>query len=117
LSCFQTRECQALEETVAHLHEQLSQALEANDLLSESIIFQQYTDNNLQTGSQIHKENPESIDISDELHQKAEQVCLFSALRIKIISINYRVFVVVVIVLDLRNLTNIIYSLTSQRLD
>ncbi|AQL01251.1 kinesin-like protein KIN-7D, chloroplastic isoform X1 [Zea mays] len=68
-----TRECQALEETVAHLHEQLSQALEANDLLSESIIFQQYTDNNLQTGSQIHIENPESIDISDELHQKAEQ--------------------------------------------
>ncbi|CAD6258038.1 unnamed protein product [Miscanthus lutarioriparius] len=68
-----TTECQALQEAVAHLHEQLSQALEANDLLSESIIFQQYTDISLQNGSQVHKENPASIDVSDELHQKAEQ--------------------------------------------
>jgi predicted GTPase len=49
--------------------------------LSESIIFQQYTDISLQNGSQVHKENPASIDVSDELHQKAEQVCLFSALQ------------------------------------
>ncbi|XP_066376454.1 kinesin-like protein KIN-7D, chloroplastic isoform X3 [Miscanthus floridulus] len=68
-----TTECQALQEAVTHLHEQLSQALEANDLLSESIIFQQYTDISLQNGSQVHKENPASIDVSDELHQKAEQ--------------------------------------------
>ncbi|CAD6337298.1 unnamed protein product [Miscanthus lutarioriparius] len=68
-----TRECQALQEAVAHLHEQLSQALEANDLLSESITFQQYTDISLQNGSQVHKENPASIDVSDELYQKAEQ--------------------------------------------
>ncbi|CAL5043956.1 unnamed protein product [Urochloa decumbens] len=66
-------ECQKLQETVAHLQEQLSQALEANDLLSESIIFQQNTDMNLQTRSQVHKENPASTDISDELHQKARQ--------------------------------------------
>lgn len=66
-------ECQKLQETVAHLQEQLSQALEANDLLSESIIFQQNTDISLQTGSQVHKENPASIDVSDELRQKAQQ--------------------------------------------
>jgi len=56
--------------------------------LSESIIFQQYTDISLQNGSQVHKENPASIDVSDELHQKAEQVCLFSALWFKIILVN-----------------------------
>ncbi|OEL37187.1 Kinesin-like protein KIN-7D, chloroplastic [Dichanthelium oligosanthes] len=66
-------ECQKLQETVAHLKEQLSQALEANDLLSESIIFQQNTDISLQTGSQVHKENPASIDVTDELRQKAQQ--------------------------------------------
>ncbi|CAN6202157.1 unnamed protein product [Urochloa humidicola] len=66
-------ECQKLQETVAHLQEQLSQALEANDLLSESIIFQQHTDMNLQTESQVHKQNLASTDISDELHQKAQQ--------------------------------------------
>jgi hypothetical protein len=71
--------------------------------LSESIIFQQYTDISLQNGSQVHKENPASIDVSDELHQKAEQVCLFSALWFKIILVTW-FFVVVAIVLDLRNL-------------
>ncbi|KAJ1258509.1 hypothetical protein BS78_10G080600 [Paspalum vaginatum] len=67
------RECQKLQEAVSHLQEQLSQALEANDLLSESIIFQQNTDTSPQTESLVHKENPASTDISGELRQKAQQ--------------------------------------------
>ncbi|PAN25259.1 hypothetical protein PAHAL_4G287300 [Panicum hallii] len=65
-------ECQKLQETVAHLQEQLSQALEANDLLSESIIFQPNTDIIVQIGSQVHKLDPASLDVSDELCQKAQ---------------------------------------------
>ncbi|RLM54780.1 kinesin-II 85 kDa subunit-like isoform X1 [Panicum miliaceum] len=65
-------ECQKLQETVTHLQEQLSQALEANDLLSESIIFQQNTDIIVQTGSQVRKLDPASLDVSDELCQKAQ---------------------------------------------
>ncbi|KAF8783931.1 hypothetical protein HU200_000104 [Digitaria exilis] len=64
-------ECQKLQETVAHLQEQLSQALKTNDLLSESIIFQHYTDTSLQIGSQVHKLDPASIDVFDE-HKNAQ---------------------------------------------
>ncbi|TVU12150.1 hypothetical protein EJB05_45780 [Eragrostis curvula] len=64
-------QCHELQETVAHLKEQLSEALEANELLSKSIILQN-ADISHQVGSQVHTGNVVSMDVSDEL-QKAQQ--------------------------------------------
>ncbi|GJN00625.1 hypothetical protein PR202_ga17821 [Eleusine coracana subsp. coracana] len=60
-----------LQGTVAQLKEQLSEALKANELLSESIILQS-TDISYQVGSQMNTGNLASMDVSDEL-QKAQQ--------------------------------------------
>ncbi|KAL6606837.1 hypothetical protein ACP70R_042490 [Stipagrostis hirtigluma subsp. patula] len=64
--------CQDLQETVTQLKEQLSQALEADDLLSESIILQENTDNS-RAALQVHGGNPASTDVPDELLQKVQQ--------------------------------------------
>jgi hypothetical protein len=57
------------------LKEQLSEALEANELLSESIVLQN-SDISHQVGSQEHTGNLVYMDVSDEC-QKTQQVCLF----------------------------------------
>lgn len=86
LSCYQASECEELQETIAHLKEQLSQALEANELLSESIILQQKTGIGREVGLQVRNEKPLSRDVSEELLERTLQVCLFSALWSSIVS-------------------------------
>ncbi|KAL6861205.1 hypothetical protein ACP4OV_016905 [Aristida adscensionis] len=65
-------ECQELQETVADLKEQLSQALQANDLLSERMVLQQSDDISHQDGS-VHKGNLAVTDMSNEPLQKVQQ--------------------------------------------
>jgi hypothetical protein len=69
----QISECMEIQAEVAHLKEQLSQALEAKDLLSNSII-----QNNIEINNEIeHHAGQEKAVQSDpsETSQKQQQVC------------------------------------------
>jgi hypothetical protein len=68
----QISECMEIQAEVAHLKEQLSQALEAKDLLSNSII-----QNNIEINNEVEHVDQEKTVQSDpsETSQKQQQVC------------------------------------------
>jgi centromeric protein E len=70
----QTTECMELQEAVACLKEHLSQALQAKDSLSNSIMMQNSSGVNHEE-QHSDQEKPVSRDISAEQLQKEQQVC------------------------------------------
>lgn len=69
--CSQISECMELRTEVTHLKEQLSQALEAKDLLSSSMIQK----NRVSHEVEHHVDQDVAREISSEPQQKQQQVC------------------------------------------
>jgi centromeric protein E len=65
-----------LQEAVAHLKEHLSQALQAKDSLSNSIVMQKSSEANHEVQQHSDKERTVPRDLSAEPLQKEEEVCL-----------------------------------------
>ncbi|GJN22442.1 hypothetical protein PR202_gb10002 [Eleusine coracana subsp. coracana] len=76
-------ECMELQAEVTHLKEELSQALEAKDLLSNSIIQNNIGVNN-EVGHHANQEKADSTDVSTEPPQKQQQSVEIDELKKKV---------------------------------